>query len=231
VQLVKTNNFRFSLGRTLSAILVGTLLAFSDVPTVYAAGLTPGDIVISAQLSPTDYGLLVVDPTTGNRTILSDNSNGTGPAFSAPEGVTLMTNGDLLVGENGGVVEVDPSTGNRTIISSDSGVGSGPLFNAAFQARQFGSRILVTSDGVDLSGLVSGGTSGIMSVDPVTGNRSWLSAVGIVGSGPRFSAPAGFVISGTNLFVADFGLFETFEVDTITGNRAPLVVLPTVSPP
>jgi hypothetical protein len=42
-----------------------------------AAGLPAGDIVVTAKLSTGDSGLLLIDPTTDNRTILSDNTHGT----------------------------------------------------------------------------------------------------------------------------------------------------------
>ena len=213
-------------GRISAVVLVSTLLAFSDVSTAYAAGLTPGDIVITAQLSSTDYGLLEIDPVTGNRTILSDNNTGTGQTFSYPEGVTQMSNGDLLVMDQGNetLFEVDPSTGNRTVVSNNSGVGTGPNFSVAFQARQFGSQILVTN-----SSAGGGAPAGVLSVDPATGNRSILSAFPAPGSGPAFFEPIGFAVLGTNLFVADISN-GVFEVDTLTGNRTFLRFATVVSP-
>ncbi len=58
-----------------------------------------------------ESGLLVVDPVTGNRSILSDSTHGTGPDFSGALGVTFEPNGMLLVGDNyaNELFEVDPT--------------------------------------------------------------------------------------------------------------------------
>ena len=105
--------------------------------SAHAAGLPAGDIVISASISgssPGDAGLLLVDPTTGDRTILSDNTHGTGPAFYRPQGVSLAPDGSLLVADQGppntsgrlqAIFRVDPATGDRTVVSDDSGQFSG----------------------------------------------------------------------------------------------------------
>ena len=209
-------------GRISAAVLVSMLLLASlAMPcTAFAAGLAPGDIVISANVG-VDAGLVVVDPTTGNRTILSDGTHGTGPGFVFPEGVTEMSNGDLLVADvTAGIFEVDPLTGNRTILANNSGIGTGPTIGPIV-ARQFGNQILATM-------FPSDDPKGIMTIDPLTGNRSWFSAQGARGSGLPFMEPLGFVIKGTTLFVADNQYGNIFEVDTATGNR---VQLAGITPP
>ena len=159
-----------------------------------------------------DWGLLLIDPTTGNRTILSDNTVGSGPAFSGVVGITTAADGSLLVTAEGGIpnsnggtstgvlYRVDPSTGNRTIISSSS-ANSGP-FSYYVEGRSFGSSILM-----------SGGD--IVSVNPATGNRTIVSGASR-GSGEQIFS-YGFSIVGTDLFVANG---DILKVDTLTGNRA-----------
>ena len=117
-------------------LLAGLLPAFIySSHLAHAVTLGPGDIVIATQIGPTvnkDYGLVVVDPVTGNRTILSDNTIGSGPSFTQPEGIAIEPDGDLLVtdplagpGPHSAIFRVDPATGDRTIISTEGGVGTG----------------------------------------------------------------------------------------------------------
>ena len=68
-----------------------------------------------------------VDPLTGDRTIVSSTSNGTGPAFNNPLGIAVEATGDLVVvdADLDAVVRVDPVTGDRTIVSA-AGTGYRP---------------------------------------------------------------------------------------------------------
>ena len=205
-------------GRMSAVVLVSTLLLTSlGMPVVARAALPAGDIVIGADIGATnnfDWGLLLIDPTTGNRTILSDNTVGSGPAFSSViTSVTPATDGSLIVTSEGGIpnsngvspgvlFRVDPSTGNRSIISSST-ANSGD-FSYYIGARSFGSSILMS--GYD-----------IVSVDPTTGNRTIVSGASR-GSGEQLGA-YGFSIVGTDLFVANSSLGDIVKVDTLTGNR------------
>jgi hypothetical protein len=78
---MKSNRASHPFGHRHVAIAVSALLLTSLTSTAaHGVTLVPGDIVITAQLGPTDYGVLLVDPTTGDRTIISDNTHGTGTA-------------------------------------------------------------------------------------------------------------------------------------------------------
>ncbi len=110
------------------------------------AGLPPGDIVATAYLSSGDVGILLIDPKTGNRTVLSDNTHGTGTPFANVSSASIAPNGDLLVTDVGisntglipgdvyilptpappRVFRVDPNTGDRTVISQTGGTLAGP---------------------------------------------------------------------------------------------------------
>ena len=77
-----------------------------------------------------DLGLgavIRVDPVSGDRTILSDASIGSGPGFVSPFGIAVEADGGLVVRDFGldAVVRVDPVSGDRTLIS-DPSIGSGP---------------------------------------------------------------------------------------------------------
>ena len=60
-----------------------------------------------------------LDPTSGDRTVVSE-----GGEFSSPAGVVVEANGGILVadtdalGGSGGVIRVDPTTGAQTAVSS-----------------------------------------------------------------------------------------------------------------
>ena len=196
--------------RFLLAAFLSAILALSSSLSL-AAALEPGDIVITTQIGPAannDFGLVVVDPTTGNRTILSDNSTGTGPDFTNPTGVAIEPDGDVIVSNLGSstIFRVDPATGDRTIVSS-SAVGSGPAFSTPYD--------LVEANGTIF---VSNGTGGnVLAVDPVTGNRSVFSGQS-VGTGKQFFEPIGVTMQGQNLVVADYAN-QLFQVDLATGNR------------
>ena len=141
--------------------------------------LTPGDIIIGANIGASttsvDWGLLEIDPATGNRTIIADNTTGSGPAMQPPTTISFAPDGSLLVAyddteqSNSGVLyRVDPATGNRTIVSS-SASNTGPS-STYIGAAQIGGTILM-----------AGGP--IVSVDPTTGDRTLVSETG-QGTGP-----------------------------------------------
>ena len=194
-------------------LVLTSLAALLAVPgIVQAQALHPGDIVIGADIGASstniDWGLLDIDPTTGNRTIISDNTHGTGSALSGVTGITMASDGSLLVTSEppsgtspANLYRIDPVTGNRTLLSSISG-NSGPA-STYVGAIQVGNQILM-----------SGGP--IVSVDPATGNRTLVSGTGL-GSGPAFNA-YGFSVLGTDLYVADFS-GSILKIDTLTGNR------------
>ena len=170
------------------------------------AQLPPGDLVVGVQFSTSDSGLMIVDPTTGNRTILSDNTHGTGPAWSEPAGISFASDRSLLVGDDASnaILRVDPTTGNRTIIASNT-VGTGG--EVGLSAEQFGASILASGGG------------GLLSIDPTTGNRTVVSGPS-VGSGPSLGG-WGIAISGTNVITGGYTGTENvlLSVDTTTGNR------------
>jgi hypothetical protein len=159
--------------------------------------LNAGDIVISADIGPTsggeDYGLMRVDPATGDRTIISDATHGSGPQFDfseaptggPPSGVSRMAGGQLLVSATNGLFSVDPATGDRTQITS----------RPAADAIQVGNQIYAV-DGSEL-----------FRVDPTTGNATNLASLG-------GNAGALLYTDGL-LFTSGPGSFESYS---LTGN-------------
>ena len=189
------------MNRNLLGIIVA--IACATGVRMHALTLQPGDVVVGAGFTASDGGLIVVDPTTGNRTILSDNSHGTGPDFSDPTSVTFASDGSLLVADTVAheLFRVDPTTGNRSIITSTNAgnpVGNGPS-SSFVGARQFGSELVL-----------SGGA--LLYVDPATGNRA-----PIPGGPPSIPGSSeGFALSGTILIYADQSANAIQRLDTVT---------------
>jgi len=149
--------------------------------TPYDVQIEPNGTLIVSDVSENllDPAIFAIDPTTGDRTIISSAAVGTGETLVRPSDLRLDANGDVLVADgNGGsppdtVLRVDRTTGNRSYVSQTL-VGTGPDFN-------------------DLSGITLGATGEIyvtdvtlkaaLEVDPVTGDRTII-ADPTTGTGP-----------------------------------------------
>lgn len=172
-----------------------------------------------------------VDPTTGQRTIVSDDTKGGGPSFGSPIGIAVEANGTLVVVESRAglraVLRVNPLSGDRTIISGCQ-VVPGPLENCPDeQLLGEGLSFEVPLDiAVELSGnfvVVDAGSGVVLRVLPATGERSVVSRPTSVGSGPSFQSPLGIAVEADgNLVVVEDGFFgrkAVVRVDPITGVR------------
>ena len=88
---------------TLRLILVGmvAIVCLPSFQIAYAVTLQPGDIIIGANIGASttnfDWGLLEIDPATGNRTIIADSTHGSGPAMQVPTAISFAPDGSLLV--------------------------------------------------------------------------------------------------------------------------------------
>ncbi len=115
-----------------------------------------------------------IDPTSGDRTVVSE-----GGAFSSPAGVVVEANGGILVadtdafGGSGGVIRVDPVTGAQTTVSSG-GTFVSPI-GVALEPN--GGVLVADADAF-------GGSGGVIRLDPVTGGQTTVSAGGTF-RGPR----------------------------------------------
>ena len=112
--------------------LVGSGPEFGN-PQAIAIEASGQGLVVDSSLN----AVVRVDPTTGNRTIVSgctivpdgpcpdgpplvpDNLVGSGPEFGNPVAIAIEASGQGLVVDSflGAVVRVDPTTGNRTVVS------------------------------------------------------------------------------------------------------------------
>lgn len=157
-----------------------------------------GDILVADEDAFAGFGGIIrVDPVTGARTSLSENAAPTGgPSFVEPVGIAVATGGDLLVTEEdgfsdaaGGVIRVDGGTGARTTVSANGAPAGGPSFGQPYGiALAPNGSVLVT----DFEAF--GGAGGVISVNPVTGARTRVSANGAPAGGPSFLDPVGIAL-------------------------------------
>lgn len=197
-----------------TAPLILFLAIFAAAAPCIAVPLKPNDIIaVDATLD----AVFVVDPVTGNRTIFSDSSTGTGPNFQVPVGVAVASDGDLLVADfsAAALFKVDRVSGNRTILS-DSTHGSGTNF---VDPRY----VTVRSDGSILVADDATSTRAVFAVDPDNGNRTIISSSSM-GTGPLLTSMFGIdVNSAGEIFVAhanpDPDLNNVLEINPVTGDR------------
>lgn len=167
-------------------------------------GLKEGDILVA----DVDKGaIILVDPVTGAKTIIS-----LGGYLVGPTGLAIDEKGDILVADPsaGAVIRVDPKTGAQTLVSLG---GSFVLpYDLAIDAT--GQILVVDADAF-------GGSGGIIRVDPVTGVQT------VISSGGSFVGPLRVVVdSAGQIFVSDQSAFRTgntigaiFQVDPVTGQQ------------
>jgi hypothetical protein len=164
---------------------------------------TSGFVISGSNLFVTDSqanDILQVDTLTGNRTVVSSTSIGTGPSLGTPEGAEFDNSGHILVSNllinaqsqiQAAIFSVDPATGNRSIVTGD-GVGTGPIlgdFTGQFGVASNGT-IFISSLAFTVQQLP------ILSVDPATGNRTILSDA-THGTGPLFDPTTALMVVPT----------------------------------
>lgn len=216
---------------------VRTTLSENNSPTGGVDFETPWSIVFdgSGQILVADAwqvgavrnpGIVSVDPNTGVRTAISNNTTPSGgPTFVMPgsvaveaDGTLVVVDGDAFPAGNGGVILVDPATGARTTLSKN-GAPTGPDFENPWDVLVAPSGDIYVLDAGDLSS-----TGKVLRVDPSTGARTLVSKNGAPAGGPSFAFPQGMTMDkdGT-LLVSDGGAFAggpgIMRIDPATGTR------------
>jgi DNA-binding beta-propeller fold protein YncE len=173
-------------------------------------------------LVPGVGNVLAVSLATGERTILSDSTHGSGPIIQSSSEVAFdAANHTALVIDrsNRALYKLDVATGVRTFVSGrgpDGAVrGTGKMFDyphdVAFDAAT--RQAFVLDDDLRC----------VFAVDLTTGDRTIISVDGghdRRGTGMGFATPQGFVpANGGRLLVVDPILGAVFGVDVATGNR------------
>lgn len=189
------------------------------------------DIPLDGQVGG-NGALFSVNPTNGNRTLLSDFGNMTqGPTGVHPVGVAivpLIQSGDALVidflaGTNGAgaLFSVNPTTGIRTLVSDfgnpmQGPSGSDPLGVALGTA---GDILVVDEDGAIC------GNGALFKVNPINGARTLVSNFCSAAQGPTGENPHGVALEAAgNILVTDrtagTGVSGAlFRVNPLTGAR------------
>jgi hypothetical protein len=183
-------------------------------------------VVVGHDISGTAAAVLGVNPTNGERMLVSGvdfetGERGVGPHLKFPERVVVAGN-SLVVVDSGlqALVRVDPQSGDRTVVSGvDPNTselhGSGLRF------------VFPTSIAIQMDGsLVVGdpGLQALVRVDPGSGDRTVVSGVdpntsGLKGEGPPLIFPRDIAVEAHNsLVVADSGLRALVRV-AFNGDR------------
>ena len=190
--------------------------------------LSSGDILVTDEFESSPPGILFrVNPSTGERTILSDFSDPTqGPIGDEVGDLAIESSGNILVidenagtGGNGVLFRIDPVTGVRTILSDFSDAGQGPLGPELVGVAVEASGSILVVD--ETAGTNDQGA--LFRVNPTTGVRTLLSNFGVgVNQG---EAPAGVAVeSSGNILVIDEddGTNDQgalFRINPVTGVR------------
>jgi hypothetical protein len=236
--------------RIISVMAIGALvLLVSLLGAARAAAIPapplfpPGDIFVTDlnAFGPGAFGLsggvIQVDPTTGVRTTVSENSSPAGdfPEFVDPYGLALESDGDIVVigffsGAGGNifpaVVRVDPDTGARTKVSGNAKPGPDYSDPRGIAVEDSGD-LLVTD--VDTPGGSNAGR--ILRVDPVSGNTSIVSENTNPLGAPDLIDPWGVSVDASDqIIVADTNAFGAglvlpggiMSIDPVSGTRTPV---------
>jgi hypothetical protein len=201
-----------------------------------------GGIIVARELGD----LTRIDPVTGAETVVSSSATGGGPPFDRPRGVAVESSGSLIVVDDQlpAIVRVDPVSGDRSIVSDDA-TGGGPAICTAkaVAVEATGDLVLTHNFPPGLRQSCTG--EAVVRVDPISGDRSIVSANGNsffpevppTGGGPALDAsqrivvePSGDLVVLTPLLVAGCGTNDidcgkrlgAQRVDPLTGDRTDL---------
>lgn len=131
-------------------------------------------------------------------------------------GVVVADGQVIMIGRNPfAVVKLDPASGLFEIIS-DQTRGNGPIPENPL----WGIALLPDGRIVSATELDRSIPRSIITIDPITGNRTVLSQADVRGEGPGLSMVDSVVVSQGQLFVTDKGFHNgIIQVDLATGNR------------
>lgn len=177
-------------------------------------------IVLNDILESGEPQVLRIDPTSGNRSVVSDANTGSGPALSGlPGAVTLDAQGRIfvvLMSPFGVIMRVDPTNGNRTALSGFPGNLAPQAWGIAAEAS--GQLVVAASPN-------NGGPT-VYGADPDTGDSSVVSSATVGGGVPFMGMLTGIAVdTDGQLLVTDFmfagqGAGWVYQVDPASGNRS-----------
>jgi sugar lactone lactonase YvrE len=226
-RIVVTNARRTGAACKFSMALATLVALFVTGATAQAGLLSRGDILVSGsyavlnksgQYEEGDGGIFRVDPVTGERTVISDATHGTGPDFQ-PTSVAWSPDGTILATDTNArtLLRIDPATGNRTVLASAPDPETLSSFRWPLQVYvDPAGRILMSA--LDVFNRAT-----LYQVDPTSGDHTVITGAD-VGTGPL---PTGFVNRYAGIAVSDTGQIylttpfdaDIYKVDPLTGNR------------
>jgi len=233
--------FTFGSGDAIGIVRGSTSPLLAD-DTILATGSSQGS---TDCCGPRGAGVYVIDPATGHAHLWSDfRDPAQGPAVLSPSpaGIAVAPGttpppppaepppaGTVLVldrdaGGPGYLLAVDPATGRRSVLAAFSDPAGGQIIAPYEIAAGPGGRIVAT--GISLTTPPTAPNDGLLlSIDPVTGQRTVLSDFANPAQGPTGFAPFGvaFDVDGSML-VTDKGFgggsgTALWRVDPSTGTR------------
>lgn len=185
-----------------------------------------GDVIVIDSGASGEGAVIRVDPTTGARTTVVDNTNpALGPPFTDPRGVAVAANGDLFVTARSagtrGVLRIDPATGAHSLVANTLTAGGGA------EGSPYGIAVAASGDLIVTDPYAGGPDNGptIFRINATTGARSIISDNANPAGDPKFYFPQGIAITADGaLIVVDEGMFtgngSVDRVDPITGARS-----------
>ena len=186
-----------------------------------------GSLVVTykSERGPTHEVLMRVDPVSGDRTIISDHTTGSGPNLISSFALAVEADNSIVALDRSrkAVMRIDPVSGDRMIVSDDA-TGSGPVFlsPAALAIEADGS--LVVADDHHLFYRVA---SALVRIDPVSGDRTIISN-DTTGIGPVLFSPTALAIEADGSLVvandydgaiADAAAADLVRIDPVSGDR------------
>lgn len=221
----------FGIPGVLALDASGNTSPFSTTPVDGFVGIrafdftNDGNTIVAADFAASR--LFLVDPVTGERTILTGLdaitgiTTGAGIALNGPVAPIQLPDGRFASGQfqgDFGIYAVDPVTGDRSLLSGSSVDGSTPVGTGP----ELAVRAITMSPDPNIIYATSFNLDAVIAVEIDTGNRTIISADGVAGDGPAFTQPLGIDIAddGT-IFVSDLGTDggAAFMVDPVTGDR------------
>ncbi len=137
-----------------------------DAPAV--GGLVVDPAGTRVYVNETAGAIVAIDSTSGDRSVVSDDVTGSGPAFDTPDLLAIDADDNRLVIFDSGLsalLVVDLATGNRTIVADNGSVGIGPNFDSIFD---------IAVDAANNVAYLEEAPNDYLAVNLVTGDRSLL---------------------------------------------------------
>lgn len=193
-------------------------------------GIALGAGILSGQLLTTDAllaNLVEVDRATGDRTVLSGHSAGSGPGFVFPVDVVLQpgsSGANALVLDAGlqALLAVNLGTGDRTVLSSPD-VGAGPVFSDSGQLSLQAMAVDTARGRVLVTNYQTNALGAVIAIDLATGDRTLISSPSR-GVGEALLQPNGIVLDDSpgsgepSAFLANYD--RILRVNLTTGDRS-----------